>query len=118
MRDKLSDFVDQNILKIIEDFKNSCQSFENNFEELISMGELIDRLSIVNFKLYTLKDEVMKRPEDSSFGAWASIEDVKLCKERSRLKICIDEKIISLILKVKYGDDTAGFNPEVKKYGN
>jgi len=90
----------------------------NPFEELISFGEIIDRLAIVNFKLYTLKDEVMKRPEDEKFRSWASEEDVKLCRERSRLKRCVDEKLITMFTRFATGDNNAGFNPEVKKYGN
>ena len=90
----------------------------NPFEELISFGEVVDRLAIVNFKLYTLKDEVMKRPDDKEFRSWASEEDVKLCRERSRLKRCVDEKLITMFTRFATGDNNAGFNPEVKKYGN
>ena len=97
---------------------SSSISSNSNFEELISMGELVDRLSIVNFKLYKLKDEVMNRQNDEKFKAWASVEDVKLVIERARLKKCIDQKLISIIKKIKDGDQSGGFNPEVKKYGN
>ena len=75
------------------------------------MGELIDRLSIVNFKLYTLKNEVMKRRDDEKFRAWASVEDVRLVEERARLKKCIDEKL------AEYVCNKACFNPETKSYG-
>jgi hypothetical protein len=115
---KLSDNID-NIIKLsIDNYDNSYVLGESSFEELISMGELVDRLSIVNFKLYKLKDEVMDRPDDSEFRSWASVEDVKLVRERSRLKKCIDEKLIHTINKITSGDNTGGFNPEVKKYGN
>ena len=97
---------------------SSSISSNSNFEELISMGELVDRLSIVNFKLYKLKDEVMNKQNDEKFKAWASVEDVKLVIERARLKKCIDQKLISIIKKIKDGDQSGGFNPEVKKYGN
>jgi len=113
----ISDLIDDVILTSIKKYDNSYE-LNNPFEELISMGELIDRLSIVNFKLYKLKDEVMNRPEDEKFKSWASIEDVKLVKERSRLKKCIDEKLIYTINRINNGDKTGGFNPEVKKYGN
>jgi hypothetical protein len=89
----------------------------NHFEALLSFGELVDRLSIINFKLYKLKDEVMDRPADEKFCAWAAVEDVKLVEERSRLKRCIDEKLISITQRVQDGDKTGGFNPEIKKYG-
>jgi hypothetical protein len=60
----------------------------------------------------------MDRPNDSDFKSWASVEDVKLVRERARLKKCIDQKLISIIKKIKDGDVSGGFNPEVKKYGN
>ena len=75
-------------------------------------------MSIVNFKLFKLKDEVMDCQNDEKFKAWASVEDVKLVIERSRLKKCIDQKLISIIKKIKNNDTSGGFNPEVKKYGN
>ena len=113
--------ISENIDNIIEAaVKKYDGSYElgNPFEELISFGELVDRLSIVNFKLYKLKDEVMIRTSDDRFKSWASVEDVKLVRERARLKKCIDEKLICVIKKLNSGDSTGGFNPEVKKYGN
>jgi hypothetical protein len=115
---KLSDSIHEIIEKSIKSYDNSYVLGESPFEELISMGELVDRLSIVNFKLYKLKDEVMDRPDDSDFKSWASVEDVKLVRERARLKKCIDEKLVHTINKITSGDSTGGFNPEVKKYGN
>ena len=109
----------ENIEKIIESsVRNFDGSYElgNPFEDLLSFGELVDRLSIVNFKLYTLKDEVMKK-DDDEFKAWASVEDVRLVEERARLKKCIDKKLVSMIAKYQGGDKNAGFNSEVKKYG-
>lgn len=114
----LSKLIDEQINKSIESYDNSYSLGESSFEELISMGELVDRLSIVNFKLYKLKDEVMDRPNDNEFKSWASVEDVKLVRERARLKKCIDEKLIHTINRINSGDSTGGFNPEVKKYGN
>ena len=112
--------ISDNIDTII---KNSIMNYDdsyvcnNPFEELLSFGELVDRLSIINFKLYKLKDEVMIRENDKEFRAWASVEDVKLVEERARLKRCIDEKLLSMIKKIQTGDEMAGFNAEVKKYG-
>jgi hypothetical protein len=113
MKDDINDII----LKAIENYDGSYE-LGNSFEELISFGEIVDRLSIVNFKLFVLKDEVMKRPGDNAFRSWASVEDVKLVKERSRLKKCIDEKLLAMIKRVIIGDETGGFNPEVKKYGD
>lgn len=113
---KISKLIDKLIINSIKDYDNSF-TCNCSFIGLLSFGELVDRLSIINFKLYKLKDEVMGRPEDEKFRAWASVEDVKLVEERARLKRCIDEKLISMIKKIQNGDGAAGFNPEVKKYG-
>lgn len=113
MKNKINEFIEN----AIKNYDGSY-SLDNSFEELLSLGEIVDRLSIVNFKLFTLKDEVMRRTKDNKFLSWASVEDVKLVKERSRLKKCIDEKILAMINRVLSGDKTAGFNPEVKKYGD
>jgi hypothetical protein len=113
-----SENIDAAIVNAIQMYDGSYELGDNPFEALLSMGELVDRLSIVNFKLYKLKDEVMDRPNDSEFKSWASVEDVKLVRERARLKRCIDEKLLSMLSKVESGDNTGGFNPEVKKYGN
>lgn len=114
----VSDLINLKILETIEKYDFTYNLGDNSFEELISMGELVDRLSIVNFKLYMLKDQVMNRQDDEKFKAWASVEDVKLVMERARLKRCIDEKLITTINRVKAGETNGGFNPEVKKYGN
>jgi hypothetical protein len=117
-----SDSIESAILNAIQEYDGSFELSdsisENSFETLISMGELVDRLSIVNFKLYKLKDEVMNRPDDQDFRAWASVEDVRLVEERARLKKCIDVKTIGMFRKYQSGDQEAGFNPEVKKYGD
>jgi hypothetical protein len=74
------------------------------------MGELVDRLTIVNIKLYNLKNEVMRRQDDKEFCAQAAVEDVALVMERARLKKCIDEKLVYVIKNVD------SYNPEVKNY--
>ncbi len=78
--------------------------------DLLSMGELIDRLSIVNYKLYDLKNQVMKNQDKEKFLAVAAIKDVALVEERARLKRAIDEKLIAMITNPNY-------NPEIKSYG-
>jgi len=110
--------IGNEIEKIIEESIknfNGSYSLDNSFEKLMSFGELVDRLSIVNFKLFTLKNEVMKRKEDSSFRAWASVEDVKLVEERARLKKCLDEKL-GVVIKRCIETNNSGFNPETKLY--
>ena len=116
---KASDQIEKIINETISNYDGDYKLEVNDpFEELISFGEIVDRLAIVNFKLYTLKDEVIKRPKDKNFRSWASEEDVKLCKERSRLKTCIDKKILTMFKRYSLGDNNAGFNPETKKYGD
>ena len=112
----ISDDIDTIIKNAIKNYDGSY-TCDTTFESLLSFGELVDRLSIINFKLYKLKDTVMDSLNDEKFCAWAAVEDVKLVEERSRLKRCIDEKLISIIQRVQDGDKTGGFNPEVKKYG-
>ena len=113
----ISTVIDNIIVNSIKNYDKSYNCPNNAFEELLSFGELVDRLSIINFKLYKLKDEVMDRLQDKEFGAWAAIEDVKLVRERARLKRCIDEKLISRISSVVAGNGSSDFIPEVKKYG-
>jgi hypothetical protein len=81
------------------------------FEAVLGMGELIDRLTIVNIKLYELKDKVMQS-EDQKFKAWAAERDVELCRLRALLKKCIDLKLIGMIL-----DPAAPILDESKHYG-
>jgi len=114
---KISKVINSIITDTIHDFPSGAYELEQvpcPFETLLSFGELVDRLSIVNFKLYNLKDKVMES-EDPEFKAWASEHDVILVEERARLKRCIDLKLLSIIEGVNSGSDN--FNPEVKRYG-
>ena len=111
-----SSAVDSVIENSIKNYDGSY-TLGSSFEELITMGELVDRLSIVNFKLFKLKDTVMQKKDDKDFCSWASVEDVKLCRERSRLKNALDEKLSAIIQRVKEGDIKGGFNGETKLYG-
>jgi len=103
----------------VVDFVDDKELSQTAFTTLISMGELVDRLSIVNIKLFNLKNDVMRnqavspgdpRVDDSWFKD-AAIYDVRLCEERSRIKSCIDKK---LLLMIKGGSD---LNEEFKSYG-
>jgi hypothetical protein len=108
----ISDKIEKYIISAIDEYDGSYTLEDNSFRDLLSMGELVDRLSIVNFKLYNLKNKVMELTDDIEFRAWAAEEDVKLVLERSRLKKCIDEKFIEFI------SGKNNFNPEIKDYGN
>lgn len=98
--------------------KEDALKAHNPFEEQVSLSSLVDQLSITNAKLYFQKDEVMRRQDDKEFLAWQAIQDIRLVKERARLKKCIDQKIVAMIHAVIAGDRTATINPEVKKYGD
>ena len=120
---KQTDEIEKIIIAAVERaaplIKEADRTDTSSFEEILSFGELVDRLSIVNLKLYNLKDDVARVMEDGAhqyLGGWAAEEDVRLVKERARLKKCIDEKLFILIGKVLHDGDF-GYNPETKKYG-
>jgi len=114
---KISNKIDKIIENAIDNYNGACTT-GGSFEKLLSFGELVDRLSIVNFKLFTLKNKVVDKGATTDFKSWAALEDVKLVEERARLKNCIDEKLITMIHKISSGDKTGGHNQEVKTYGN
>ena len=105
---KISEEIDD-----IIDFAIKTQGFpreEHPALKLLSIGELVDRLSIVNFKLYKLKCEVALKAKDKEFCAEAALEDIRLVEERARLKACIDEKFMTIVA------GKHDFNKEVKHY--
>ena len=98
-------------------------------EELTSLSELIDRLSIENIRLWNLKDEVMilKKELDSGVSkereaeinkilAGKAIADVDIVKKRSAVKRAIDETLIKVIQDVTKGKKVNVTN-EHKSYG-
>ena len=111
-----SEIIEKYIDSAVESYDGSYNNMEP-LKDLVNIGELVDRLSIVNFKLFTLKDKVMES-DDESFRGWASVEDVKLVMERSRLKKAIDSQLVYTINTILAGDCSGGINPEVKRYGN
>lgn len=106
---RVSDKIERHIVRAVGTF-NPKEVHDCPFGKLLSMGELVDRLTIVNIKLYNLKNQVMRRQKDKEFCAAAAVEDVALVMERARLKKSIDEKLKCVIKNV----DT--YNPEVKSY--
>lgn len=93
---------------------------ENNTElELITFSELIDKLMIVNIKLYNclerssiLNDKVDKTDEDIKEIVKLSEDNIRLVRQRSAYKNAIDKK---LNLAIKNGETEV--LDEVKKYG-
>jgi hypothetical protein len=111
----VSQLIDGVISQSVQSFHEADYQELNEFEELLSLGELTDRLTIVNIKLFKLKDDVMSS-DDAEFKSWAAEQDVYLVMERARLKRCIDTKLKTEIDRiVRTGE--SGYNPEVKKYG-
>lgn len=69
-------------------------------DELITISELIDRLSIVNIKLYHLLEKTTeldakkaKSKSDIDMIVRLSGDNIRLVKQRSTLKAAIDKKI-------------------------
>ncbi len=98
-------------------------------EELSTISELIDRLSIENIRLWNLKDEVMALKKELDNGvskereleiykilANKAIADVDIVKKRSAVKRAIDETVIKVIQKVVKGQSVSVTN-EHKAYG-
>lgn len=82
------------------------------------IGELIEKLSIANTKLFTICDkkaDMAKNPDDYSKQEMADVmrKDIELCKQRASLKNAIDAAINQAIIK---GGVSAV--SEVKDYGS
>jgi len=83
--------------------------------QLLTFGELVDRLTIVNLKLFKLKDMQFTSTSGVSLALSAKA-DVALCKERSNLKAAINEKILDMCSRVYNGIERSDVN-EDKIYG-
>ena len=93
---------------------------EKNTEiELITFSELIDKLMIVNIKLYNclerssiLNDKIDKTEEEIQEIIKLSDDNIRLVRQRSAYKNAIDKK---LNLAIQNGETE--ILDEVKKYG-
>lgn len=72
--------------------------------ELVTFSELIDKLTVINIKLFNLLEktsELDKKPEkskeDIDLIVRLSGENIRLVKQRSNLKSAIDKKLNSAI---------------------
>lgn len=83
---------------------------------LLTIGELVDRLTIVNIKLFKLKD-YQQSSNDGVGLARSAKADVELCRERSNIKNAITEKILDMASKV-YNQMERSDSNEVKLYGD
>lgn len=68
--------------------------------ELITLSELIDKLTVINIKLFHLLDKtaeldrkVEKTAEEIALIVTLSGENIRLVKQRSNLKSAIDKKL-------------------------
>jgi hypothetical protein len=92
---------------------------ENMEVELVTFSELIDKLMIVNIKLYNvlerssiLNDKLNKTEDDVAEIVKLSDDNIKLVRQRSAYKNAIDRK---LNMAIKKGETEA--LDEVKNYG-
>jgi hypothetical protein len=110
LSNNLSTIIENIIEDAIVKFNGNClPQEEDSFRELLSLGELIDRLTIVNIKNFEFQDQVLES-KDAKFKAEGVDLIFKLALERSRLKTCIDKKLLAYLV----GKDI--FNPELKHY--
>ena len=104
------DVIEKIIDAAIANFDGDCTAHkEDCFRDLLSIGELIDRLTIVNIKNFQFQDNVLKSSDDK-FKADGVSKIFSLALERSKLKNCIDEKFL------EYISGRGTFNPELKRY--
>jgi len=116
----MDESIDQRITKCLEEFFGSTEVdfwFDHDHAlHLLSIGELIDRLTIVNIKLFKLKD-YQATSTDGVGLARSAKADVALCKERSNIKSTLNEKVFSLATRV-YHRACRSDADEVKLYGD
>lgn len=100
-----------------------------SLEELTTISELMDRLSIENIRLWNLKDEVMslrkelgskpkkkRKDEINKILADKAFADIDIARRRSLAKKAIDEVLIRLVKDIVKGKKVSVTN-EHKAYG-
>jgi hypothetical protein len=119
MDGKTATEIDNAIVRAAQDIFASTEAdlyFQpSNCLDLMTIGELIDRLTIVNLKLFKMKDMQSSSLNGISLALSAKA-DVNLCKERSNVKNAITEKICDMISK-EYNKVSRSDSNEVKTYG-
>jgi len=111
----MSDYVNKRITDIVSSWSPTDEPSE--ISKLISFGELVDKLSICNLKLFKIKDLQASIDARESGMAIAYIkQDIALCKERSQIKRAIDQKLREIIKSQLSGTDD--FVAEEKLYGD
>lgn len=99
---ELASAVDELIFNTLDEFRknhaeiNKCPAIPSSIEQIVSVGELIDKLAIVNIKLYDVKSR-QSESENPEFLAKLVKQDISLCKERSQLKNAISRKVLTML---------------------
>ena len=110
--------IDSLIQEICDEKKDPLDyQLLGEFEELITFGELVDRLCIVNIKLFKIKDIQANPLTSKEMLADSAKKDVALCAERNRIKNALTAKLEAVAYR--------GFNQqrinnllEQKSYGS
>ena len=109
----ISQIINNQIEQVLENPQNT---FGNSVSKLISFGELVDKLTICNNKLFKVKDQQADLKEEESDLAIELVrKDIALCKERSQIKRAIDFKLREIIKSLISDQDE--FVAEEKLYG-
>lgn len=121
MLNEFASQLDDCLEQIAEDWFNKLEvnlymsPSDNAALKLLSIGELVDRLAIVNIKLYKLKDFQVASQNITDLSLSAK-KDVELVKERANLKAAITQKAEDTIARVISNCEIeTAF--EVKSYG-
>lgn len=93
-----------------------CNHSNEDQLALVSLGELIDRLSIVNIKLWRVKD-LQANETDPEKVFQLTKNDIELCKERSLLKRALNRHLSHLVSAHLRSPEAFPYNEEVKIYG-
>lgn len=125
MRYCLADVLDNEVQTVLE--KGDHRKVQDSaIEKLVTIGELVDRLTIVNKRLWELKDAVANSNDDL-FKSEAAQKDIDLVLERSIVKAAITDKIVHMVRRavIQYESQNLGENyqdpdsrNEHKKYGD
>lgn len=113
----------------MQKIKQNKKQTSHPLEELTSISELVDRLSIENIRLWNLKDEVIALKKELDKGvtkereqeiykilAGKAIADVDIVKKRSAVKRAIDELFIKTVKNIMENKNV-NISKEYKAYG-
>lgn len=120
--------MDENAVDLVELIekvaREACQGVSEppdyqslqDLEEVNTFGELVDRLTIVNIKLFKIKDIQANPLTSKEKLAESAKKDVALCAERNRLKNALTAKLESVAFR-GYQNERIEQLKEQKLYG-